>query len=132
VLKIAAGLPKLEIAGLQARYKAGEEVRMKITLPAQGYLSVLAVGPDDSVTLLFPNQNAPDNHVTGGAITLPADIPRLNGQEIYFPVTAPFGKTLIAAVLTKEPLDLVQSATDAHSGKALYTPSFAALEQLLE
>lgn len=132
VLKIAAGLPKLEIAGVQARYKAGEEVRMKIALPAQGYLSVLAVGPDDTVTLLFPNQNAPDNHVSAGAISLPADIPKLNGQEIYFPVTAPFGKTLIAAVLTREPLDLVQSATDAHSGKALYTPSFAALEQLLE
>ena len=35
-------------------------------------------------------------------------------------------------MLTKEPLDLVHSAADAHSGRALYTPSFAALEQLLE
>ena len=132
VLKIAGGLPKLEITGVQARYKSGEEVHLKINLPAQGYLSVLAVGPDDGLTLLFPNQNAPDNHVAAGSITLPADIPKVNGQEIYFPVTAPFGKTLIAAVLTSAPLDLAHSATDAHSGSALYTPSFAALEQLLE
>lgn len=131
VSRITSGLPKLVVTGLQPQYKDGQDVRMQVTLPSDGYLNVIAVGPDDTVTLLYPNQNAPDNHVAAGTLALPGDIPKLGGQEIYFPITAPYGKTMIAAILTHEPLDLVKSATDAHSGKALYTPSLAALKQLI-
>ena len=130
VREIASGLPTLALAGMQSAYTAGQEVKLQLTLPAEGYLNILAVGPDDTVTLLYPNQNAPDNHVAAGTLSLPGDIPKVNGQEIYFPVTAPFGKTMIAAILTATPLNLAGSATDAHSGKALYTPSLAALKQL--
>jgi hypothetical protein len=132
VQRITRGLPKLEVTGMQPEYKAGQEVQMKITLPGEGYLNIVSVGPDDVVTLLYPNQNARDNHVTGGSISLPGDIPKVNGKEIYFPISAPYGRTMIAAILTKAPLDLVSNAADAHSGKALYTPSLAALKQLLE
>lgn len=131
VSRVASGLPKLGLSGLQPAYKDGEEVRMQITVPSAGYLNVVSVGPDDTVTLLYPNQNARDNHVAAGTVSLPADIPKVSGQEIYFPVTAPYGKTLVAAIVTSAPLDLVANAVDANSGKALYTPSLAALKQLL-
>lgn len=130
VLRITEGLPKLTLTGVQPQYKEGQEVRMQVSVPEEGYLNIVAVGPDDVVTLLYPNQNARDNHVTAGTLSLPADIPKVGNQEIYYPITAPYGKTMIAAILTKSPLDLVASATDAHSGKALYTPSLAALKQL--
>lgn len=131
IMRITSGLPKLQITGVKGQYKDGQEVQMQVTLPGEGYLNIVSVGPDDAITLLYPNQNARDNHVSGGTLSLPGDIPQVNGQEIYFPITAPYGKTMIAAILTKAPLDLVSNAADAHSGKALYTPSLAALKQLL-
>lgn len=131
VLRISEGLPKLGLTGVSPLYKEGEEVRMQIAVPTDGYLNVVAVGPDDAITLLYPNENARDNHVAAGTVSLPADIPKVGDQEIYFPITAPYGKTLVAAILTKKPLDLVASATDSHSGRALYTPSLAALKALL-
>ena len=132
VLRITSGLPKLDVTGVQPQYKDGQEVRMQVKVPSEGYLNIVSVGPDDTVTLLYPNQNARDNHVQPGTLSLPADIPKINGQEIYYPIATPYGKTLIAAIVTHEPLDLVSSATDSHSGKALYTPSLAALKQLVE
>jgi hypothetical protein len=104
---------------------------MSFAVPAQGYLNVIAIGPDDTVTLLFPNQNQPQSLVHAGAFALPGDLPKTNGNEIYFPVVAPFGKTLITAILTTRPMNLYDNAVDANAGKSLRTPSLAAIRELV-
>jgi hypothetical protein len=130
-LKVVEGLPGFAISGLQPRYREGQEVKMTFALPAQGYLNVIAIGPDDTVTLLFPNQNQPQSLVQAGAFALPGDLPRPGGNEIYFPVVAPFGKTLITAILTTKPMNLYDNAVDANGGKSLRTPSLAAIRELV-
>lgn len=130
-LNVVEGLPALGLGGLQPQYREGQEVKMTFTLPSDGYLNVIAIGPDDTVTLLFPNQNQPQSQVHAGTLALPGDLPKPGGNEIYFPVVAPFGKTLITAILTTQPKNLFDNAVDVNGAKGLRTPSLAAIRDLI-
>lgn len=130
-LKVVEGLPAFAITGVQSQYREGQEVKMTFAVPANGYLNVFAIGPDDTVTLLFPNQNQPQSAVHAGSFALPGDLPKPDGNEIYFPVVAPFGKTLITAILTTRLMNLFDNAVDVNAGKSLRTPSLAAIRDLV-
>jgi len=105
---------------------------LTLDLPSDGYLNVIAVGADDSVTLLYPNYLQPDSRVKAGRLALPGDVPANNGQQLYFPVAAPYGKTMVLAILTKAPKNLYASAADANGNKGLRTPSFADVQDLIK
>ena len=129
VAHVVTGLPALPIEGVAGEYRDGQRLALSVKVPQAGYLNVVAVGPDDTITLLFPNQFIADNHVEAGTIALPAAIPPMpNGRRVFFPVTAPYGRTMVAAILTTEKVDLFQSAVDSNDGKALRTPSLAGLK----
>lgn len=129
VAQVVGGLPRLPIEGVAATYRDGQRLNLAVTVPHAGYLNVVAVGPDDTITLLFPNQFVQDNRVEPGQVALPGAIPPMpDGKRVFFPVTAPYGRTMVAAILTTEKLDLFQSAVDGNDGHALRTPSLAGLK----
>ena len=132
VVQIAAQLPTIPTTGFQSQYKDGQELQFTLDLPSDGYLNVIAVGADDSVTLLYPNHLEQSNSVKAGRFTLPGDVPAKNGQQLYFPVTSPYGKTMVLAVLSKQEKNLYTSATDANANDGLRTPSFAAIGDLIK
>lgn len=131
VSQIATRLAPIPVTGLKDRYLDGQELQMTFNLPADGYLNVISVGPDDTVTLLFPNHLQQDNRVKAGTMALPGELKSSSGDPLYFPVTAPYGKTMVMAVLTKAAKNLYTNATDANDNKGLRTPSFAAISDLI-
>jgi len=131
VLQIAGQLPEIPVSGLRDRYTDGQDLQLTLDLPSDGYLNVIAVGADDSVTLLYPNYLQPDSRVKAGRLALPGDVPANNGRQLYFPVAAPYGKTMVLAILTKAPKNLYASAADANGNKGLRTPSFADVQDLI-
>ncbi|MBA3879732.1 MAG: hypothetical protein C0500_08455 [Sphingobium sp.] len=131
VAAIVDRLPGIDITGLRDRYVDGQELSMTLNLPSSGYLNVIAVNPDDTVTLLFPNHLQPDNRVEAGKFALPGGVTAAGGQELYFPVVAPYGKTMVVAIVTKRETNLFKTAVDANGGSGLRTPSLAAVKELI-
>ncbi|MBK7953986.1 MAG: DUF4384 domain-containing protein [Candidatus Accumulibacter sp.] len=100
----------------------GELLVVTVDVPSDGYLNVLSVGPDDVPTVLFPNQKHSDNRVTAGLFSLPT-------QQMKFDLkaTKPYGPTLIAAFLSKEPLDFYQSGAGERDAQDRMQEPFARL-----
>ncbi|MDS4013507.1 MAG: DUF4384 domain-containing protein [Candidatus Accumulibacter sp.] len=96
-------------SGLKVRlnkvyHREGERLSISVDVPFEGYLNVLSVGPDDVPTLVFPNRLQTDNRVGIGSFTLPS------GQmKLELKASRPHGRTLVAAFLSREALDVLQS-----------------------
>lgn len=125
VEEVARGLPGLAITNVKDRYVEGEPLEIEIDVRESGYLNVINVGPDDATTLLFPNAFNPDNRVEAGKLRLPTPQMKFN-----LTAQAPFGKSMILAILTRKPVNLAQSATDANSSAALNSPALGTITSL--
>jgi hypothetical protein len=125
---LVANLSRLKIEGVKARYADGELLRFAIETPSGGYLNVLSVNPDDTVTLLYPNKYNKDNKIGPGELNIPtAQMP------FQLPAGAPFGKTMILAIVTNTPYSLLDSSVDGKDAPApLATPSLGGLLDLKE
>ncbi len=86
----------------RTRFGLGEMVTFSAKSERDGYLTLVDLGTDGSVTVLFPNPYETDNRVSAG-------------QTIEFPSAAmdfeivaqpPAGRGMVRAFLTPEPLDL--------------------------
>lgn len=99
-------------------YREGELIVVTVDAPREGYLNVLSVGPDDVPTVLFPNQNHPDNRVAAGLLTIPTE------QTKYdLKATQPDGAMLVTAFLSRDPLDFNASGeTERDAQGALPAP----------
>ncbi len=100
----------------------GELLVVTVDVPSDGYLNVLSVGPDDVPSVLFPNQYHSDNRVAAGVFSVPT-------QQMKFDLkaTKPYGPTLVAAFLSKEPLDFYQSGAGERDGQGRMQEAFARL-----
>ena len=102
-------------------YRLGDEVRITVDVPVEGYLNVITVDSKDGNTVLFPNQYHQDNHVGVGQITIPTS--RMN---FALPVSEPLGDTLVIVFLSNKPVNLYQSQVGGErDAKGDYTGVFA-------
>lgn len=97
---LADKMPHLEISAPAVRYD-GETTEFVVDIPSDGYLNIVMIGPTDNGTVLFPNSYHTDNHVSAGRLSFPT-------SQMPFKITArpPYGKTLVAAFVTKERVNL--------------------------
>jgi len=80
----------------------GETVRFHAESERAGYLTLVDLGTDGTVSLLYPNPYDRDNHVEAGQrITWPTE-----KMDIVVEVQPPPGRSMVRAFVTPEPLDL--------------------------
>ena len=96
---------KVWLADGQTSFGIGDAVTFHATAGSDGYLTLVDLGTDGTVTVLFPNPFDRDNRVRAG-------------QEIRFPtetmeseirVLPPGGRGMVRAFLTQTPLDLPEN-----------------------
>ncbi|MEY2884419.1 MAG: hypothetical protein RL490_2143 [Pseudomonadota bacterium] len=123
--ELVAGLQPLAITNVKARLVEGEAVSFEVASPEGGYLNLFDVGPDDNITLLYPNRYNTDNKVGGGTVQIPtAQMP------FTLPAQAPYGRSLVVAIVTAKPFSMLRSSVDGNSAPALATPSLGAILDL--
>ncbi len=93
---------EVELAGGQSSFGIGQNVQFHARSERDGYLTLVDLGTDGTVTILFPNPWDRDNRVAAGSeITFPT---ASMGSEIQ--ATPPAGRGLVRAFLTPAPLDI--------------------------
>lgn len=110
---VRRGAP-LKISLNSRAHREGEKLLVAVDVPSEGYLNVLSIGPDDVPVVLFPNGFNQDNRVSPGQLTLPT-------PQMTFDLEArkPFGVSMVVAFLTKEPINLYQSAEGDRDSKGV-------------
>lgn len=100
--------PGLTVNQGRPAYKVGDVVEVEINVPAAGWLNILQVGPDDKVTLLFPNKYSKgENEVDAGVFRVGAKCEQNSTPGCFkFVAGEPTGTSLVAAVWTSEKLNL--------------------------
>lgn len=93
-------MPRLEISAPAVSF-VGDATEFVVNIPSDGYLNIVSIGPRDNGTVLFPNAAHTDNRVSAGKMAFPT-------AQMKFKIKAqpPLGKTLVAAFLTKERVNL--------------------------
>jgi hypothetical protein len=88
-------------AGGVTSFRVGSDVRFEVRVPRDGYLTIVDLGTDGRITVLYPNEDTPNNNVrTGQLVTLPA------GREVFFQAQEPAGRGIVRAFLTQQPMSL--------------------------
>ncbi len=95
-------MPRLEIRA-PANLTDGDSTEFVVDVPSDGYLNIVMIGPKDNGTVLFPNSSHTDNQVSAGRMKFPT-------AQMHFKIKAqpPYGKTLVAAFVTKERVNLME------------------------
>ncbi|MEM0969821.1 MAG: DUF4384 domain-containing protein, partial [Verrucomicrobiota bacterium] len=117
-------------------YEQGDLMHIEVEVKQSGYLYIAALWADGGVYLLYPNFLQPrngENLVNAGeTLTLPGDIPEIDGKALqypmYFPPQVPGqeAKEAIFAFLTTAPLlDLPEVEVESGLG-----PAFRSMGQL--
>ncbi|HEY0820915.1 MAG TPA: DUF4384 domain-containing protein, partial [Rhizobacter sp.] len=108
--QLAARGGGVRVAFGKPRYAEGDAMTVELRSAAAGYLHVLSVGPDGVPLVLLPNgQHRAQRVAAGAALTLPTP-----AMSIGFSAGRPFGATLVAAIVTREPVDLHALADGEH------------------
>jgi hypothetical protein len=82
-------------------FRIGADVRFEVRVPRDGYLTIVDLGTDGHITVLYPNDDSPDNRVRAGQlVTLPA------GDELFIQAQEPAGRGIVRAFLTQQPMNL--------------------------
>lgn len=90
------------LAGERSSFGIGELVTFHARSEREGYLTLVDVGTDGQVTVLFPNPYERDNRVRAGqTYTFPS--PAMDFEIVAEP---PAGRGLVRAFVTERPLDL--------------------------
>jgi hypothetical protein len=101
-------------------------MRLEVRSAEAGHLHVVSVGPDGVPQVLFPNAQHRDQRVQAGAVlTLPTP-----SMKIDFTAARPFGATLVAAIVTREPVDLHALADGEHDEQGVLREVVGQLSEL--
>ena len=93
---------EVELSDGRTAFGIGENVAFNARSDRDGYLTLVDLGTDGTVTVLFPNPYDRDNSVSGGErITFPTES---MGSEIQ--AMPPAGRGTVRAFLTAEQLDI--------------------------
>ena len=95
---------RLEFVSTQRQYALKQPIGYSLVSPFGGWLNVLELNPDGTVTLLFPNKYATDNQVKAGQkVTLP-------GKNFNIVAVEPTGQSRLLAIITNQHTNLYSSS----------------------
>jgi len=98
--------------GERAEFKLGDAIEFRARSSRAGYLTIVDLGTDGTVTVIYPNEAERNNRVTAGQeVTLPTARMREAGYE--FSALEPAGRGIVRAFLTEQPLKLSFSSGTA-------------------
>lgn len=103
-------------------YVLGDPVELSLEVPIDGYLNVVTVDAEDNATVLFPNRYNETNFVTKGAIGIPTD-----EMNFVLPASEPAGPTLVAAFVTKDPINFYEQTLDGRDENGNIDVAFTTL-----
>ncbi len=91
----------LELLGGRTSFGLGEDLNFRIESERDGYLTLVDLGTDGTVTVLLPNEDYASLPMRAGrALTYPEE------SGVYFVAQPPTGGGLVRAFVTAEPLDI--------------------------
>ncbi len=93
-------------------------------IPIDGYLNVATVDSLDNATVLYPNQYNPINAVKAGSFRIPTE-----EMTFILPATEPAGPTLVAAFVTKDPINFYDQTLDDRDSNGNVNVTFTTLSQ---
>lgn len=102
-----------EFANNQKSFKVGDSVEFRAKSGRDGYLTIVDLGTDGKVAVIYPSESSQDNRVKAGQeFVLP------NG-DIKFEAQLPSGRGIARAFVTDKPLDLAFAQSDASQAPAV-------------
>jgi len=102
---VEASPGRMSLTANQRNFKVGDPLVLQVTVPdGGGYLNVVSIDSADRSTVLFPNQFHADNQVSQGRVTIPTE-----KMTFAMPATEPYGPTLVAAFVTRQPVNLFET-----------------------
>lgn len=102
-----------EFANNQKSFKVGDSVEFRAKSGRDGYLTIVDLGTDGKVAVIYPSEAGQDNRVKAGQeFVLP------NG-DIKFEAQLPSGRGIARAFVTDKPMDLTFSQSDASQASAV-------------
>lgn len=93
---------RVRMEGDKTSFGIGEKVSFHVTSEREGYLTLVDLGTDGKVVLLFPNEHQPAMRIGAGQ-TLSFPTPEMGFELQVFP---PAGRGMVRAFVTPEPLDV--------------------------
>lgn len=91
----------LRLAGDRTSFGLGQEISFAVESDRAGYLTLVDLGTDGTVSLLLPNEDEPSVRIEAGRrFEYPGD------SGYYFEAQPPAGGGMVRAFLTEQPLDL--------------------------
>ncbi|VFM97439.1 MAG: protein of unknown function (DUF4384) [Candidatus Kentron sp. G] len=112
--ELADSTGALPVKSNQPRFSFGDTLTLEVEIPFDGYLNVVSVGPRDEPDILYPNQWHPENRVSTGVFRFPT-----HAMDFDLRVGEPAGENIIVAVLSKDKINLYQSAVGQRDGKGI-------------
>jgi len=89
---------ELELLDGKTSFGLGEEIAFAVESQRDGFLTLIDIGPDGTVSMLLPNEETPEVRVQAGRrLTYPQG-------GVYFEAQPPVGTGLVRAFVTPEPL----------------------------
>lgn len=100
----------------------GEAVSFEVTSGRDGYLTIVDLAADGTVSVIFPNEYVRDNRVEAGRPTV-FPSPEM---DLVFPAVEPVGRGIVRAFVTERPLMLPFTSGDATAAAEVWTALRAA------
>ena len=104
VLGMVSALPALDATLNKHDYTKDEPIELRVRMPRDGYLNVIAVDSDDSMVLLFPNKHSPDSRVSKGWINLPGE------SNFEWITQEPWGENMLVTLFTPYRVNLFETS----------------------
>lgn len=92
---------ELSVAGGERRFRLGDELFFEVTSERAGYLTLVDLGTDGTVTVLYPNEWEDLGRLE------PGQLARVPEGSAKFELVPPPGSGLVRAIITPEPLGIV-------------------------
>ncbi len=91
----------LQLLGGRTTFGVGEDINFSVTSEREGYLTLVDLGTDGTVTVLIPNADFPSPRLRARqALTYPEE------EGVFFVAEPPAGGGLVRAFVTPSPLDI--------------------------
>jgi len=123
LIELVAGQDKeFKLSSSKKTYVIDDPVELNLEIPIDGYLNVVTVDSKDNATVLFPNQFNPDNAVKQGRLGIPTI-----RDGFILPASEPTGPTLVAAFVTKDPINFRTQTLDDRDSNGNVNVTFTTL-----
>jgi hypothetical protein len=116
---------QLNLQTSKSTYVLDEPVEFTLEIPMDGYLNLVTVDSLDNATVLYPNEFNPDNAVQEGTFKIPTD-----QMEFILPASEPIGPTLVAAFVTKDPINFYEQTLDDRDANGNVNVTFTTLSHM--